>query len=348
MAGKTALVSGATFGIGRETALGLLWLGARVVILGRDAARTQAAAQWLSERFAATAVVAEGGAAATAVASGAAACTSTDGTAREGAQNAQDAQDVRGSQGVQSAGARIETEIADLSSQREIRELAARLRGKYERLDVLVNNAGALYPNYRRSADGLELTWALNHLGYFLLTLELLPLLQAAPSARIVNVVSKLHKRAGGVFYDPQWDAAAAGVKSIQGAKKGSSKGYKGSTAYARSKLGNILFTYALARQLEGTGVAVNCVSPGIVGSGLNRNMPLPVRLLAPLFNRIALSPAQGAQTSVFVASAPELEGVSGRYFYKNALIESSPQSYDEELQQALWELSLRQCGRSR
>lgn len=281
MKGKSAVVTGGTCGIGRQTALGLARLGARVVIVGRDAGRTQAAQAWLSERV---------------------------------------------------AGAQIETEVADLSSVAQVRELARRLHTRCERLDVLVNNAGGLFPKFLRSADGLELTWALNHLGYFALTLELKPLLFATGGARVVNVVSKLHKRAGNVFYDPQW-------------LHDNGRGYSGSVAYARSKLANILFTYALSERWRAAGVSVNCVSPGIVGTGLNRNMPLPVRLLTPLFNRIALTPEQGAQTSVYAATDSELDSVSGKYFYKKQPIESSPASYDAGLQQELWNLSLEQTG---
>ncbi|MCJ2017644.1 SDR family oxidoreductase [Methylobacterium sp. E-065] len=283
MRGTVCLVTGATNGIGYETALGLARLGARVAIVGRDAARTRASADQIR-----TAV----------------------------------------------PGAVVDPHIADLSAQAEIRRLAATLRDADPRLDVLVNNAGAIFDHRTLTVDGIERTWALDHLGYVLLTLELLDTLKASAAAggkpRIVNVASAAHTR-GHVDFD-----------DIEGARR-----YGAMRAYAQAKLGNVLFTYALARRLRGEGITVNALHPGVINTGFARNTGGLFGTAWSLMRPFLTTPEKGAQTSLHVASAPELDGVTGRYFSHSKPKASSSESRDEGVQERVWALSLKQVGRS-
>ncbi|MBN1812656.1 MAG: SDR family oxidoreductase [Anaerolineae bacterium] len=206
--------------------------------------------------------------------------------------------------------------LADLSSQAAIRQLAQQFKDRYQRLDVLVNNAGAVFMQRQESVDGIEMTFALNHLGYFLLTNLLLDVLQASAPARIVNTSSELHKKAHLDFDD------------LQNARR-----YRGMNAYHQSKLANVLFTYELARRLEGTGVTANALNPGLVATNLGMNN----RGLSPLMKRLVdrmmgISPEEGAQTGIYLATSPQVEGVTGKYFVKQEAIPSSPESYDEDI----------------
>ena len=218
--------------------------------------------------------------------------------------------------------------IADLSSQASIRALAEAFTAKHDALHVLVNNAGSIFIPRQTTVDGLEMTFATNHLGYFLLTHLLLDVLRASAPARIVNVASAAHRRATLDFDDLQ-----------------SERGYSGMGAYSRSKLANILYTYELARRLEGSGVTANCLHPGVVRTGFGRNtqgiFKLGVKLIAPFM----LSDEQGADTSIYLASAPEVEGVTGKYFAKREAIRSNPQSHDRAAAERLWDISLEMCG---
>ncbi len=222
-----------------------------------------------------------------------------------------------------STGASLNLMLADLSSQEEIRRLADEVKESYPRVDVLINNAGVIRSERITTADGLETTFAVNHLAHFLLTNLLLDALKASAPSRIVNVASG-EQRNGTIDFD-----------DLQG-----EKGYKGAKAYSQSKLATVLFTYELARRLEGTGVSANCLHPGVVGtnlgSGVSGVFGVTVRALKPLMK----SPEKGAQTSVYLASSPEVEGVSGRYFAKKAEARSSDASYDERLARRLWEAS--------
>jgi NAD(P)-dependent dehydrogenase (short-subunit alcohol dehydrogenase family) len=213
--------------------------------------------------------------------------------------------------------------LADVSSQEEIRRLADEFKEAYPRLDVLINNAGVFRSKRITSADGIEMTFAVNHLAYFLLTNLLLDVLKASAPSRIVNVSSRDHSNATIDFDDLQGE-----------------KGYKGAKAYSQSKLANVLFTYELTRRLEGTGVTANCLHPGVVGtnfgSGVSGVFGFMVRALKPLMK----SPEKGAETSIFLASSPEVEGLSGRYFVKKAEAHSSDVSYDERIARRLWEVS--------
>lgn len=204
--------------------------------------------------------------------------------------------------------------LADLSSQRQVRHLADEIRAKHERLDVLINNAGTYEPERTLSEDGLEKTFAVNYLAPFLLSRELLGLLHSSAPSRIVNVSSIAHWN-GKV----DWD-------NLQGERR-----YDGFDAYALTKLCLVLFNYALARRLEGTGVSANCLHPGVVRTKLLR---------AGFGDYPGESVEKGARTAVYLASSPDVEAVTGRYFENCRATRSSPQSYDLRLQERLWEMS--------
>ena len=219
----------------------------------------------------------------------------------------------------------VELMICDLSSQTDLRRFAGEFIKTHNRLDVLLNNAGIVVRKRSLTEDGIESTFAVNHLGYFLLTNLLLDLLKKSAPARIVNVSSATHAY-GKVDFD-----------DLQSEKK-----YGGFAAYANSKLANVLFTYELARRLEGTGVTANCLHPGPVATGLFRNLPKPIEALIKL---VTISPDKGAETSVYVASSPEVEGVTGKYFAKKRERKTSKESYNEEAAHRLWEVSEKMTG---
>jgi NAD(P)-dependent dehydrogenase (short-subunit alcohol dehydrogenase family) len=223
-----------------------------------------------------------------------------------------------------STNASVHLILADLSSQEEIRRLAGGFKEAHPRLDVLINDAGLFRSKRITTADGLEMTFAVNHLAYFLLTKLLLDVLKASSPSRIVNVSSGDHSN-GTIDFD-----------DLQG-----EKGYKGPKAYSQSKLANVLFTYELARRIEGTGITANCLHPGAgvrtnFGSGVSGIFGFMVRALRPFM----ISPEKGAETSIYLASSPEVEGLSGRYFVKKGETRSSDMSYDERLARRLWEVS--------
>jgi NAD(P)-dependent dehydrogenase (short-subunit alcohol dehydrogenase family) len=218
---------------------------------------------------------------------------------------------------------------ADLSAQAEVRDLAARIIDRVPRLDVLLNNAGSIFVSRQESADSIEMTWALNHLSYVLLTHLLSPLLKASAPARVVNVASSAHKGVSIDFDDVE-------------ARRGR---YRLFRQYQRSKLANILFTYELARRLEGTGVTANALHPGFVKTNIvNREgfFGIVFRFGAML---AAITPELGARTSIYLATSPEVETVSGRYFYRERPDVSSPQSRDRATADRLWTLSERMTG---
>jgi NAD(P)-dependent dehydrogenase (short-subunit alcohol dehydrogenase family) len=213
--------------------------------------------------------------------------------------------------------------VADLASQRAIRVLAARLSAALPRIDVLVNNAGLILDRRVLTEDGLETTFAVNHIGYFLLTRLLEPKLLAGAPARVVNVASRAHQ-SGTLRFD-----------DLMGAK-----GYDGWSAYVQSKLANIVFTYELARRLAGSGVTANCLHPGVIASSFGNAGPLMIRLGVRLGRPFMKGPARGADTSIYLASSPEVEGVSGKYFVNRRQARSNDESYDATVATRLWKVS--------
>jgi NAD(P)-dependent dehydrogenase (short-subunit alcohol dehydrogenase family) len=217
----------------------------------------------------------------------------------------------------------VEYILADLSSQKDIHNLVVEFTNRYERLDVLVNNAGAIFNKRLMTVDGLEMTFALNHLNYFLLTNLLLDAIKATSPSRIINVSSDAYK---GMKID---------FDDIQGEKK-----YSFMKAYGQSKLANILFTYELARRLDGSGVTVNALHPGFVATNFGTNMSGILNFFIRVAHLFAISPEKGAETMIYLATSSEVENVSGKYFYKKKEIQTSPESYDENTAKKLWQIS--------
>lgn len=261
MSGRVCLVTGATAGIGFETAKGLAAQGAAIVGVGRNREKCQQIAARIRQ--------------------------ATGNPAVEFVQ-------------------------ADLSSQAEVRRLAGDIKRNQSRLDVLVNNVGAFFMSRRLSADGIEMTWALNYLGVCLLTELLLDTLKASAPSRIVNVSSAMHSSARLNFDD------------LQGTRK-----YSGMKAYGQSKLGLLIYTYDLARRLAGTTVTVNAVHPGFVASDMYRSSGGFIKLLGPVIRLMAISSEAGAETSIHVAASPEVAGMTGKYFVKKRPVPSAPASHD-------------------
>jgi NAD(P)-dependent dehydrogenase (short-subunit alcohol dehydrogenase family) len=272
MTDSVVIVTGASNGIGRSTALGLARLGATVVMVCRSRERGEAAMRWISDL----------------------------------------AGDVT-----------LDLLVADLSSQRQIRALAVDFLEKYDRLDVLINNAGVLRGHRSVTEDGLETTFAVNHLAYFLLTSLLLERLAESLSARVVNVASIAHK-----WGKLDWD-------NLQGERR-----YGAARAYARSKLANIVFTYELARRLESTGVTANCLDPGAIRSGLGKGGGGLVPRYWRLRQRFLASESKGAETPIYLASSDDVADVSGGYWANRKRQQSSKRSYDQNDASRLWEVS--------
>ena len=271
MNGKVCVVTGASSGIGRVTALGLAERGATVVLVCRNEDRGAPVLDEIERR---------GG----------------NGTAT--------------------------LLTADLSSQRQVRAAAAAFLERFDRLDVLINNAGvAGWGTRLESEDGLETTFAVNHLAPFLLTGLLLDRLKASAPARVITVSSVAHRNFALQFDD------------LQGERR-----YSGFGAYSRSKLANILFTRELLRRLEGTGVTANCLHPGVVATGIFRNLPRWMRAI--LVSPLVLSPERGADTLLWLATAPEVAEVSGRYFVKRKPVRPSRAARDPATARRLWEAS--------
>ncbi len=223
---------------------------------------------------------------------------------------------------------RIDSHVADLSRAADVRRLAAEVQERYERFDVLINNVGALYRKREESADGIELTFALNHLAPFLLTNLLLDTLKANGPARIVTVASAAHKGRTLEFDD------------LEGKKK-----YNWWKAYGRSKLANIMFTYELARRIKGSGVTANVLNPGFVASKLGHNNGFFFKNVIRISQLFGISEKKGARTSLFLAGSPDVEGESGKYYFDCAAAYSSSISRDEEAQRRLWDVSAEMVG---
>ena len=223
---------------------------------------------------------------------------------------------------------RVDYLVADLSSQEEIRDLVERFQAKYDRLDVLVNNAGAFFWERKESPEGIEMTFALNHLNYFLLPNLLLDTLRESAPARIINVSSGAHR-------GQKLDLEDLELKG----------NFQPMTAYGRSKLANLYFTYELDRRLDDEQVTVNALHPGFVSTNFAREGNSLLRFIMPVMQLFARSPQEGARTPVYVASSPEVEGVSGNYYKDEEPVRSSSVSYDRETARRLWEISAEMTG---
>lgn len=261
MQGKTVLVTGATDGIGKETAAQLADMGAQVIIHGRNAEK----AEKVREEIA----------------------------ARTGNHN-------------------IEIAIADLSAMANVRDLAMEIRSRVDRLDVLINNAGVYMKELVRTPDGFETTFAVNHLAPFFLTNQLLPLIKSSTPSRVITVSSVAH-----------------GSARLDFDNLNAEKNFHGWGAYCVSKLGNLLFTFELARRLTGSGVTANALHPGTINTNMLEKLGMrgsPV--------------TQGAETPVYLASSPEIAEISGEYFNHKRIAKPSDQARDEELQKKFWKIS--------
>jgi len=238
---------------------------------------------------------------------------------RDVLKTSQVVEDIRSSSGSN----RVDSLLADLSSPQEVRWLADKFKRKYSHLHVLINNAGGFFMRRQLRGNGIEMTFALNHLASFLLTNLLLDTLKASAPARIINVSSNAHA-SGKIEFD-----------NLQGERE------YGPRAYDNSKLANILFTMELARRLEGTGVTVNALHPGFVATGFAKNNGKVIAALVSIFAPlVARSPAKGAETSVYLASSPTVEGISGAYFYNSHVIPPAPQATDMLVARKLWDVS--------
>lgn len=283
--GRIALVTGATSGIGQETALGLAARGAQVVLVGRDRARAEAARKDVSER---------------------------------------------------SGNPRVDVLLADFASLEAVRGLAREFCDRYPALHLLVNNAGVAMTERVLTVDGYEATLAVNHLAPFLLTHLLRERLLASGPARIVNVASDAHKFVGGFdFADPMAERGFRFPRTITGLR-----------VYGMSKLANILFTSELARRVEGTRVTANAVHPGGVATRLGTNNPGLLGKVIPLAMRpFFKTPAQGAETSLHVATAPELASTNGRYFAESREAKTTAAARDAGAALRLWNQSCEWVG---
>jgi NAD(P)-dependent dehydrogenase (short-subunit alcohol dehydrogenase family) len=278
MSGKTVVITGATGGIGKATAIGLAQMGAQVAITGRDPLRAEQAAT-----------------------------------------------DIR----TESGNPAVAAFAADLSVQSQVRHLAGELLDRYPRIDVLINNVGGFWATRRVTIDGAEHTFAVNHLAPFLLTSLLLDRLKQSAPARVVTV-SSINQAMGKINFD-----------DLHGELK-----YSGQKAYDQSKLANVLFTYELARRLEGTGVTATVLHPGSARTAFACEDPsLMYRIVFPLARPFLKTAEQGAVTSIYLASCPELEGTTGQYFSNCQPKRTNKCSYDSELAARLWQVSAQLVG---
>jgi retinol dehydrogenase 14 len=277
---NTVLVTGATGGIGKATAVGLAQMGAHLAIVGRDPERTEQAAR-----------------------------------------------DIQAA-----GGTPVETFVADLSSQAQVRTLSDQVLARLPRLDVLINNVGGYWSTRHLTADGLERTFALNHLAPYLLTRLLLDHLQRNDAARVVTVASNAQAQGRIDFGDLQGEHS-----------------YSGARAYNQSKLANVMFTYELARRLRNSSVTANALHPGVVSTGFGAEDPGQVqRWLVPFIRPLMKDPRRGAATPIHVAVSPDLDGVTGRYFANKRPRRSSKASYDPAATARLWKVSADLVGLSR
>ncbi len=221
--------------------------------------------------------------------------------------------------------------FCDISSLKSVTSLAETIKEKYEKIDVLINNAGARFDEYKKSVDGIELTFATNHLGHFLLTYLLKDQLKNSDSARIINVSSSAHN-----------------VKDISISDLVQPKEYNRSAVYGKSKLANVLFTFELSKRLSNTKITVNTLDPGGVATNFARNnglFPWIKHLAYYISKHSLLTPKQGAETIIYLATSSDIEGVSGKFFFENKQRQAAELAYDASLQKQLWELSETLCG---
>jgi retinol dehydrogenase 14 len=223
----------------------------------------------------------------------------------------------------ESGNERVSLMVADLSVQAEVRRLAEEYKEHHDRLDVLVNNAGLVQSDRTETPDGIETTLAINHLAPFLLTNLLLDLLEKSAPSRIITVSSEAQRWGKMNFDDLQ-----------------SEKRYRSFPVYGMTKLANIMFTFDLAERLEGTGVTANCVHPGTVNTNFGSNQRSPMNFLFRAFKPFMRSPEQGADTIVYLAASPDVEGMTGKYLSDRKLITASDEAYDENARRKLWEIS--------
>ncbi len=285
MRGKRVLITGATNGIGQVAALELAKMGAEVIIVGRNEAKTRGVLSQL--------------------------------IADSGNDN-------------------LHMLLGDLSSMAATRRVAAEYRENHQRLDVLLNNAGAAFSTYQTSDEGYELTFALNHFSYYLLSNLLLDIIEATAheqgEARIINVSSNAH--------------SAAGSDGLRLSDTRDGRRFKAFPAYGASKLANILFTYELARRTEGSNITVNAVHPGLVNTSFGDNMSGIMRPFFKLMKTVAgRTPMKGAETLIYLASSPEVAGISGKYWSDKKQRRSSEISYSRAQQTALWQFSAEATG---
>jgi retinol dehydrogenase 12 len=282
--GRIALVTGATSGIGQETAIGLAARGAHVVLVGRDRARAEAARKDVTER---------------------------------------------------SRNPHVDVLLADFASLDAVRGLAREFGERYPALDLLVNNAGLVMRERVLTADGYETTLAVNHLAPFLLTHLLRERLLASESARVVNVASDAHKFVGGFSFEDPMSERGFGFPTV----------VTGLRVYGMSKLANILFTIELARRLEGTRVTANAVHPGGVATRLGTNTGLLAKFAQLPMRAFGKTPEQGAATSLYVATSPDLAKTNGRYFAESREHQPNRAGRDAEAARRLWNLSCEWVG---
>jgi len=223
---------------------------------------------------------------------------------------------------------KVAIHLCDFSSQQQIRQAAATLQECYPKIDVLLNNAGMIMHEKQLTEDGLEMTFAVDHLGYFLFTNLLLDTLRNTPNARIINVASEAHRMVSKI----DWD-------NLQAEKKFSQWG-----SYGLAKLGNILFTYELAHQLNGTGITVNCLHPGVVSTNFGQTGGWLKHAMS-LISWFLISPEKGAETSIYLASSPDVATITGKYFDKKKASKSSALSYDKAVAKKLWNISAKLTG---
>jgi NAD(P)-dependent dehydrogenase (short-subunit alcohol dehydrogenase family) len=275
--GTICLITGATSGIGKATALSLAHQGATTLLVSRNKEKGEAVRNGIIERT----------------------------------RN----KDVR-------------LYVADLSSQKDVRKLAEEIKTNHPRIDVLVNNAGGIFDTRTTTIDGIELTFALNHLAYFLLTDLLLEMLRNAPAGRIVSVSSQAHQ-----------------YGTLDFADLGYEDGYNPMKSYARSKLANILFTYELAKRIRGSNVVANTLHPGTVRTNFGKQLSGIAGFVFKHLDVFMRSPEKGAETVIWLASAAEVEGVSGKYFLDKKEVRSSKISHDEGVARRLWDVSAEMTG---